>query len=224
VLYLIKYKNLIKIKNIVYYLLLVGFVFTSNHTYPEDWDILQNNEDWELIKNLENIDVFTKKIINSGLSVYKAELLSTLPSELLIQVAWEVENSVEIFPNAFIIEAGIYSYYSDSSYTGYQVFDIPFLSKRLYQFDSIRKSNSVFWNSTHNLGNDLNPNNLMLPPINFGSWHVKKSGDKSKLIYRLCTDPGGNVPLWIVDKATQKYIPQMLKDLEKFASNRLNSK
>ena len=155
-------KNLIKIKNIVCYLFLVGFVFTSNHTYPKYWDILQNNEDWELIKDLENIAIFTKKLPNSGLSVYKAELLSTLPPNLLIQVAWEVENSVEVFPNAFIIEAGIYSYYSDTSYTGYQVFDIPFLSKRLYQFNSIRRSNSVFWNSTHNLEDDLNPNNFSL--------------------------------------------------------------
>ena len=38
----------------------------------------------------------------------------------------------------------------------------------------------------------------------------------SKLTYRLCTAPGGIVPLWIVKMANQHYLPLMLEDLEKY--------
>ena len=59
---------------------------------------------------------------------------------------------------------------------------------------------------------------MLLPPVNFGSWTVEQYSDQSKLTYRLCTDPGGRVPLWIVEQANQRYLPQMLVDLEKYAT------
>jgi len=62
-----------------------------------------------------------------------------------------------------------------------------------------------------------NPGNLLLPPVNFGSWEVEQAGNQSKLTYRVCTDPGGNVPLWIVEQANQRYLPQMMLDIESFA-------
>ena len=52
-------------------------------------------------------------------------------------------------------------------------------------------------------------------------WRVEKYGDRSKLIYRLCTDPGGGIPLWIVKMANQRVLPQMLLDLETYASRNI---
>ena len=65
-----------------------------------------------------------------------------------------------------------------------------------------------------------NTNNMLLPPINFGSWKVENFNNKSKLIYRLCTNPGGKIPIWIVKQANQRYFPQMLLDLESHAMNK----
>ena len=62
-----------------------------------------------------------------------------------------------------------------------------------------------------------NQDGLLIPPVNFGSWEIQSIGDRSKIIYRVCTDPGGNIPLWIVEKANQKYLPMMLLDLEAYA-------
>ncbi len=78
--------------------------------------------------------------------------------------------------------------------------------------------NSIHWVQTDTLNKSFNQDDILLPPVNFGSWQVEKYGDKSKLIYRLCTDPGGGVPLWIVKLANQRYLPQMLLDLETYAS------
>ena len=170
-----------------------------------------------MIKETDRVKIFGKQLEDSPLPSYKAEIISDVEMYLLADAAWLVENSTEIFPNAFIIDAGVYHRRSDTSYTAFQVYDIPFLSPRLYQFDSIRHGNSIHWVRTDTVSAGHNPENLLLPPMNFGSWEVEQAGNQSKLIYRLCTDPGGNVPLWIVEQANQRYLPQMMLDIESFA-------
>ena len=210
-----------KLSSFLFYLLLTPYslllLLASNHPYPQSWNDLQNNEGWEMIKETDRVRIFSKQINDSPLPSYKAEIISDVEMYLLADAAWLVENSTEIFPNAFIIDAGVYHRRSDTSYTAFQVFDIPFLSPRLYQFDSIRHGNNIHWVRTDTVNLGLNPENLLLPPVNFGSWEVEQAGNQSKLTYRVCTDPGGDVPLWIVEQANQRYLPQMLLDLESYA-------
>jgi len=203
---------------IIYIISLIYILGGKDHQYPKAWDELQSNEGWELIKETDRVKIFSKEISSSPLPAHKAELISSLNMETLIRTAWQVEKSTEVFPNAFIVEAGIYEWNGETGYTAFQVFDIPFMSPRLYQFNSILLGNSVHWARTDNLDESFNPDGILLPPVNFGSWQVEKYDNKSKLIYRLCTDPGGNVPLWIVNLANKKYLPQMLLDLETYAS------
>ena len=210
-----------KLSSFLFYLLLTPYslllLLASNHPYPQSWNDLQNNEGWEMIKETDRVTIFSKQLNDSPLPSYKAEIISDVEMYLLADAAWLVENSTEIFPNAFIIDAGVYHRRSDTSYTAFQVFDIPFLSPRLYQFDSIRHGNNIHWVRTDTVYPGHNPENLLLPPVNFGSWEVEQAGNQSKLTYRVCTDPGGDVPLWIVEQANQRYLPQMLLDLESYA-------
>ena len=208
-----------KISAIIFALLLSPFSFllSSPHPYPPNWDKLQNNEGWELVKETDRVNVYSKQLPDSPIPALKAEIISDVKMELLADAAWLVEKSTEVFPNAYIIDAGVYYRKSDTSYTAYQVFDVPFLSPRLYQFNSIRFGNSIHWVITDTLRAELNPENLLLPPVNFGSWVVSQEENKSKLTYRICTDPGGDVPHWIVNQANQRYLPQMLVDIESFA-------
>ena len=210
-----------KLSSFLFYLLLTPYslllLLASNHPYPQSWNDLQNNEGWEMIKETDRVRIFSKQINDSPLPSYKAEIISDVEMYLLADAAWLIENSTEIFPNAFIIDAGVYHRRSDTSYTAFQVFDIPFLSPRLYQFDSIRHGNNIHWVRTDTVYPGHNPENLLLPPVNFGSWEVEQAGNQSKLTYRVCTDPGGDVPLWIVEQANQRYLPQMLLDLESYA-------
>ena len=198
------------------------FILTaSEHQYPSSWDELQSNEGWELIKKTDRVQIFSKQLNVSPLPAFRAELISDVDLDKLVEAAWLVEKSTEVFPNAFIIDAGVYYRISDTSYTAFQVFDIPFLAPRLYQFDSIRIGNSIHWACTDTINSSFNPDELLLPPVNFGSWEVKSLGNKSQLIYHVCTDPGGNVPLWIVEQANQRYLPLMLIDLETYAKEKL---
>ena len=201
------------IKRIILFLYII---FAFGHEYPKGWEELQSEMNWELIKETERIKIFSKDISVSPLSAFKAELISHVDKKILINTAWNVENSMEVFPNAYMIETGIYKWNGNNRYTAFQIFNIPFLAKRLYQFNSIFLGDSIHWTKTDTIKNS---NKILLPPLNFGNWKVEKIGNKSKITYRLCTDPGGKVPIWIVKKATQHYLPQMLLDLENYAKS-----
>jgi len=211
-----------KISAIIFALLLSPFSFllSSPHPYPPNWEKLQNNEGWELVKETDRVNVYSKQLPDSPIPALKAEIISDVKMELLADAAWLVEKSTEVFPNAYIIDAGVYYRRSDTSYTAYQVFDVPFLSPRLYQFNSIRLGNSIHWVRTDTVNAKLNPDRKLLPPVNFGSWEITYEGEKSILTYRICTDPGGDIPHWIVAHANQRYLPQMLEDIEAFAMSK----
>ena len=196
-------------------------VKVSGHQYPQGWDELQNNEGWELVKKTDRVQILIKQLDVSPVPAFRAELISNVDSDKLAEAAWLVEKSTEVFPNAYIIDAGMYYKRSSTSYTAFQEFDIPFLAPRLYQFHSIRLGNIIHWTRTDTINLSFNPDELLLPPVNFGSWEIQRLGNQSKIIYRVCTDPGGDVPLWIVEQANQQYLPLMLLDLETYSKEKI---
>ena len=202
--------------NLLLLLFPLHLLFAYDHQYPPSWEEFQSNEGWKLIKETERVKIYNKQLDAYPLPAVKAEILSDVEMDKLLDAAWLIEKSKEVFPNAYITEAGIYHRRGKTSYTAYQIIDIPFLTPRLYQFNSIRLGNSIHWVRADTLGPDYNPDKLLLPPVNFGSWEVRKEENRSKLTYRLCTDPGGNIPLWVVRQANQYNLPQLLIDLEAY--------
>ena len=198
----------------------ISILFAYDHQYPESWDELQSNDGWVMIKETDRVKIFSKQLDVSPLPASRAEMISNVKMDRLVDAAWLIEKSMEVFPNAYITNTGIYHQRGDTSYTAYQVIDIPFMAPRLYQFNSIRHGNNIHWVKADTMNASYNPNELLLPPVNFGSWEVEKVGNQSKLTYRLCTDLGGNVPLWIVNQANQYNLPQLLIDLEAYAQKK----
>ena len=198
----------------------ISILFAYDHQYPESWDELQSNDGWVMIKETDRVKIFSKQLDVSPLPASRAEMISNVKMDRLVDAAWLIEKSMEVFPNAYITNTGIYHQRGDTSYTAYQVIDIPFMAPRLYQFNSIRHGNNIHWVKADTVGNDYNPDELLLPPVNFGSWEIEKFGNQSKLTYRLCTDMGGNVPLWIVNQANKYNLPQLLIDLETYTQKK----
>ena len=198
----------------------ISILFAYDHQYPESWDELQSNDGWVMIKETDRVKIFSKQLDVSPLPASRAEMISNVKMDRLVDAAWLIEKSMEVFPNAYITNTGIYHQRGDTSYTAYQVIDIPFMAPRLYQFNSIRHGNNIHWVKTDTINASYNPDELLLPPLNFGSWEVVKTENQSKITYRLCTDLGGNVPLWIVNQANQYNLPQLLIDLEAYAQKK----
>tara|TARA_B100000949_G_scaffold64565_1_gene57270 strand:+ start:33 stop:686 length:654 start_codon:yes stop_codon:yes gene_type:complete len=198
----------------------ISILFAYDHQYPESWDELQSNDGWVMIKETDRVKIFSKQLDVSPLPASRAEMISNVKMDRLVDAAWLIEKSMEVFPNAYITNTGIYHQRGDTSYTAYQVIDIPFMAPRLYQFNSIRHGNNIHWVKTDTINASYNPDELLLPPVNFGSWEVVRIENQSKITYRLCTDLGGNVPLWIVNQANQYNLPQLLIDLEAYAQKK----
>ena len=198
----------------------ISILFAYDHQYPESWDELQSNDGWVMIKETDRVKIFSKQLDVSPLPASRAEMISNVKMDRLVDAAWLIEKSMEVFPNAYITNTGIYHQRGDTSYTAYQVIDIPFMAPRLYQFNSIRHGNNIHWVKADTMNASYNPNELLLPPVNFGSWEVVRIENQSKITYRLCTDLGGNVPLWIVNQANQYNLPQLLIDLEAYAQKK----
>lgn len=60
---------------------------------------------------------------------------------------------------------------------------------------------------------------------NSGEWLLEPFGPtKTKAIYKLCTDPGGGIPKFLVKQATNSTMPQIIKAVRKRAAVLLESK
>ena len=201
------------------YGLFFGFLFSQDFQYPPEWHELFSDSGWTLITKKERIRVFEKPILVSPVPAFRVELVTPVSTEALLNVAWAVDQYPETLSSAYIVKAGFNHRNSAQHQQGWQIMDIPFLAPRLYQFDHIRHLSRIEWISTQfNQPEDF-PEQLIIPPVNFGSWEVLESDGETKLIYRVCTNPGGVVPSWIVRKTSRNYIPDMLLELEEAALN-----
>ena len=201
------------------YGLFFGFLFSQDFQYPPEWHELFSDSGWTLITKKERIRVFEKPILVSPVPAFRVELVTPASTEALLNVAWAVDQYPETLSSAYIVKAGFNHRNSAQHQQGWQIMDIPFLAPRLYQFDHIRHLSRIEWISTQfNQPEDF-PEQLIIPPVNFGSWEVLESDGETKLIYRVCTNPGGVVPSWIVRKTSRNYIPDMLLELEEAALN-----
>lgn len=201
------------------YGLFFGFLFSQDFQYPPEWHELFSDSGWTLITKKERIRVFEKPILVSPVPAFRVELVTPVSTDALLNVAWAVDQYPETLSSAYIVKAGFNHRNSAQHQQGWQIMDIPFLAPRLYQFDHIRHLSRIEWISTQfNQPEDF-PEQLIIPPVNFGSWEVLESDGETKLIYRVCTNPGGVVPSWIVRKTSRNYIPDMLLELEEAALN-----
>ena len=193
------------------------FLFSQNVAYPPEWKELFSDSGWVIVREEERIKVYEKPISISPVPSIRVELSTSVSLNALLNVAWTVDQYPETLPSAYTEKAGFHHRNSAQYQQGWQIIDIPFLSPRLYQFDHIRRPSRIDWISAQfNRPTDF-PEQLIIPPVNFGSWEVMESEGESKLIYRVCTDPGGIVPAWIMKIASRKYIPHMLLELEEAA-------
>ena len=201
------------------YGLFFGFLFSQDFQYPPEWNELFSDSGWTLITKKERIRVFEKPILVSPIPAFRVELVTPVSTDALLNVAWAVDQYPETLSSAYIVKAGFNHRNSAQHQQGWQIMDIPFLAPRLYQFDHIRHLSRIEWISTQFNQLEDFPEQLIIPPVNFGSWEVLEFDGENKLIYRVCTNPGGSVPSWIVSKTSRNYIPDMLLELEEAALN-----
>ena len=196
--------------NILFLLLVFSFGL-SKESYPDVWDNLMNFTQWERVKVTEKYHLSKFELEGFPVPAFKIEMDLKAHPQSILDVAWNVSEYPESLPSAYITQAGIFQK-QDSIQIAWQIIDIPFMVPRLYQFQHIRKRNRIDWYNT--VFNQSIEDNVITAFTNVGSWRISKKGEKNILTYIVLTDPGGIVPVWSVEQAQMKYLPQMLIEAE----------
>lgn len=170
-----------------------------------------NFTQWEPIKQTEKYQLSEYKFDGFPIPAFKIEMVLKAQPQSILDVAWDVTNYPETLPSTFITDSGI-NKKLDSTQEAWQIIDIPFLAPRLYQFQHIRKRDRIDWYniSVEQIIND----DLIIAPVNMGSWIISKKDGQNFLIYIVLTNPGGIIPVWVVKKAQMRVLPQMLMETE----------
>ena len=205
-----------KLFNYIIFFIQLGSFGFSEEKYPDIWDKLINHNEWEHVKKTEKYKLSKFEFDGFPIPAFKIEMILKSHPQSILDVAWNVSEYPEALPSAYITRSGIFQN-QDSTQIAWQINDIPFLLPRLYQYQHIRKQNSVDWYNT--VFKQRLDGNVITASTNVGSWRISKIGEKNILTYIVLTDPGGLVPAWIVKQAQAKYLPQMLLEAEDAALN-----
>ncbi len=157
---------------------------------------------WQVITDVNNFKYFMPRTLNSmSVAAEKVSLIvKSRPSR-----AEEVEHLLgptPADPATYRIPGGKYTVYS------YSNLDFPWpCSNRWYiikgQNDETRAAQHRYHSSWSLVAGNLNENS--------GEWIIEPFGvTKTKVIYKLCTDPGGAIPGVLVKQGTCTTMPQII--------------
>lgn len=203
----------------IFFCLIIALVNTSPLQYPEGWVELQSDNGWELVSENNKAKTYRKKIPKASLPAIKVEIITDANPQKLINKAWDVNNYTKIFSGQFITEAQIDTIFDINHYAAWEKIEIPFLSPRIYYFESIKLDSSIHWIKVNPPQNRVFKKEWLFPKTNFGSWEISTIDGNTSFIYRICVEPGGSVPDWIVELAYQMFCQYTVIDLEKSVIN-----
>lgn len=199
------------------YLLAAGFTVAGSRGQDQPvWDGLQADSGWTRIHGDSALRVYVKSLPASPVQALKLELTTSAPPERLLDHIWAVDRYPQSLPSAHITAAGFLERHPDRQ-VAWQVIDIPLLEPRLYVYEHVRREGRIEWRAVPESVPVADYADLIRPVLNMGSWEVLSGGQATRLIYRVCTDPRGRVPAWVVNQANQRWLPQMLRELEQAA-------
>lgn len=171
---------------------------------------------WQVLNDVNNFKNFMPRTRNS---------MAVAPEKIPVILqrgatrAEEVEQllgPIPADPASYRIPGGTYTVYF------YSDLDLPWpCNNRWYIIKGLRnetRADQHFYQSSWSLVTG----NLR---ENSGEWILEPFGlAKTKAIYRLCTDPGGSIPKFLVTQGTCTTMPQIIKAVRKQAANLLEQK
>ncbi len=171
---------------------------------------------WQVITDINNFKNFMPRTLNSmAVAPEKIPLImQKRPTR-----AEEVEKllgPIPADPASYRIPGGTYTVYS------YSNLDLPWpCNNRWYIIKGLRDETRAAQHYYHTSWS-LVTGNLR---ENSGEWILEPFGSgKTKAIYKLCTDPGGTIPKFLVTQGTCTTMPQIIKAVRKRAANLLRQR
>lgn len=176
-------------------------------------------EEWKLVNDADSIKVYQQTgVKKDGIKKAKAITASNCQMETIIKVLKDVKSYPSWIPNCK--DAKLLSQSSDSAASYVTTIDFPvFMDDRLTVVDT-KLSSSQGGNSVKSESKASKQKyNLPAETIRITSYHsiwtFEKQDNRINISYQISVDPGGNVPKWLVNYASQKSIFQMIVSFKK---------
>jgi len=178
--------------------LLMGISTASGNVYLTSEDSL----DWQLRKDKNGIKVWTRNHKEEGILEYLAVAKIETSIDRLIEILRDVENYPAWTENCET--AAIFKVLSDSSHIEYMTTNVPWpLEDRdvVMEFVVSRHTDDYYEVSLKSVPEAVPPSEHHVRiVISEGSWIFKKTEEAGiEVIHQFLSDPGGNIPTWIVN-------------------------
>lgn len=175
---------------------------------------------WDLAEREDGITVWEREIPNSDIRAVKAEMIMEAPAKRV----WEVLNNREDYPEfmPYVEEVRLLERNEQAAIV-YQRIDPPLISDRDYtirvEADTDRREGRYqrCWRIANARGPDKREDIVRIRRSN-GCWKLQRlSENRTRVRYRVHTDPGGSIPSWLVNQANSNSVPDLLRAVEKRA-------
>jgi ribosome-associated toxin RatA of RatAB toxin-antitoxin module len=171
---------------------------------------------WQVITDINNFKYFMPRTLNS-MAIAAEKLALIMQSKP--RRAKEVEKllgPVPADPASYCIPGGKYVAYL------YSHLDFPWPASNRWYIIKLLQDETRAVQDSYLCSWSLVTGNLR---ENSGEWILEPCGtNKTKVIYRLCTDPGGAVPGFLVKRGTSNTMPQIIEAVRKRAASLCESR
>lgn len=181
--------------------------------------VARGDDSWHLVVDKPNVQVFQRPVASSKVDAVRGVATFDVPAAVLFRILEDIESYPGMIPPTVVArhikdEAGNHFYYME--------IDPPLIRRRFYclRTHPERRPDGVMrveWA----VANEMCPasqGSMVRIEDNAGEWKlVPIDGGHTEVIYEAHTDPGGQVPKWIVNSATPKQIAELFKALRKAA-------
>jgi hypothetical protein len=175
-----------------------------------------NPNAWEEVKNSDGIRVIARDVPGSNIRELQAEAVVAATAETIWAVVSDVPHYTEFMP--YVIETALVP--GDAGPNGryeYQLIDPPLVDKRDYTLKVVSEEKPAEgkyrrdWVPANDKGPGLK-DSVVRVTICEGFWQVERLTDKTaRVTYWLYTDPGGNIPAWMANKANTTSVPDLMR-------------
>ncbi len=183
----------------------IGFLLISSYINVINGNPIVNMDDsgeWELRKDKGGIKVYTKEHKEDDILEYKATVVINTDIEKLIHIIHDVENYPSWTANCQSAE--IVEVLNDTTRIEYLTTAVPWpLTDRdvVLQFQVVKQTD-VYFEAMLNSKPEAVPENDKHTRIviSQGNWIFKKINDSQvEIEHQFLSDPGGGIPMWIVN-------------------------
>jgi START domain len=171
---------------------------------------------WSRVVERDGIVVDARSVPGSSVDEVRAETEIAVAPTRVFAVLLDSDHFVEFMP--YIVEASTVARETSSVWYLYQRISPPFVSDRDY---TLRQKSSedpqhgryeLQWEAANSRGPAARDGVVRVENCT-GAYVVQgiDSGERTRLTYRLRTDPGGSIPKWLANQANRESVPALLQ-------------